>query len=80
MTQPGQGIRRVISRGEATERKLGALIERRSRKGEIDPDKREEPWKESVRTYSAHRREEMKPSGVSTTKDRRGGSGLSWKG
>ena len=33
-------------------------IQRRSRKGEVDPDEREELWKESVRRYNARRREE----------------------
>jgi len=28
------------------------MIERRSRKGEVDHDEREEIWKESVRTYN----------------------------
>ncbi len=32
---------------------LDALIERRSRKGEIHPDEREELWKESVRHHNA---------------------------
>ncbi len=34
------------------------ILERRSRKGEVDPDEREELWKESVRRYNARRREE----------------------
>jgi len=29
------------------------MIERRSRKDEVDPDEREESWKESVRRYNA---------------------------
>jgi hypothetical protein len=58
VAQPGRGLGRDISRGEATEKELDALIERRSRKREIDPDEREELWKESVRRYNARRREE----------------------
>ena len=58
VAKPGRGLGRDISRGEATEKELDALIERRSRKREIDPDEREELWKESVRRYNARRREE----------------------
>jgi hypothetical protein len=36
------------------------MIERRSRKGEVEPDEREELWKESVRAYTARKREEMR--------------------
>jgi hypothetical protein len=36
------------------------MIERRSRQGEVDPDANEELWKESVRAYTARRREEMR--------------------
>jgi hypothetical protein len=53
IAQLGLGIGRDISRGEATERELDALIERRSRKGEIDADEREELWKEYVRHHNA---------------------------
>ena len=60
MAQPGLGIGRDISRGEATERELDALMKRRSRKGEIDPDEREELWKASVARHNAHRHEEMR--------------------
>jgi hypothetical protein len=34
------------------------MIERRSRKREVDGDEREELWMESVRRYNARRREE----------------------
>jgi hypothetical protein len=47
-----------IARSEAVEADLDRLIERRSRKGEVDPDEQEELWKESVRRYNARRREE----------------------
>ena len=60
MAQPGLGIGRDISRGEATERELDALMKRRSRKGEIDPDEREELWKASVARHNACRQEETR--------------------
>jgi MoaA/NifB/PqqE/SkfB family radical SAM enzyme len=47
-----------IARGEMVEKELDAMIERRSRKGGVDPDEREELWKESVRRYNTRRREE----------------------
>ena len=43
---------------DVAERELDRMIERRSRRGESDPDEREELWKESVRRYNARRREE----------------------
>ena len=46
-----------IVQGERAETELTAFIERRSRKGEADPEEREELWKESVRRYNARRRE-----------------------
>jgi hypothetical protein len=46
-----------IVQGERAEVELTAFIERRTRKGEADPDEREELWKESVRRYNARRRE-----------------------
>jgi len=42
------------------EAEVDRLIERRSRNAEVDPDEREELWKESVRRYNARRREEMR--------------------
>jgi hypothetical protein len=47
-----------ITHGGMAEKQLDSLIERRSRKGEVNPDEREELWKESVRRYNARRREE----------------------
>jgi MoaA/NifB/PqqE/SkfB family radical SAM enzyme len=47
-----------IARSEAVEADLDRLIERRARKGDVDPDEAEEIWKESVRRYNARRREE----------------------
>ena len=49
-----------VAHGEMVEAELNAFIQRRSRKGDVDPDEREELWKESVRTYTARRREEMR--------------------
>ena len=49
-----------VAQGERAEVELTAFIERRTRKGEADPDEREELWKESVRRYTARRREEMR--------------------
>jgi hypothetical protein len=42
------------------EKELDAMIERRARKGEVDPDEREELWKASVRAYTGRRREELR--------------------
>jgi hypothetical protein len=47
-----------LARGEKIEKEIHAMIERRSRKGEVDRDENEELWKESVRRYNARRREE----------------------
>jgi hypothetical protein len=44
--------------GEMVEKELDAMIERRSRKGDVDPDEREALWKKSVRRYDDRRREE----------------------
>jgi hypothetical protein len=49
-----------IVRGEMVERELNAMIERRARKGDVDPDEQEELWEASVRAYTARRREEMR--------------------
>ena len=48
-----------VARGEAVEAELNRLIEKRSL-GELDPDEREELWKQSVRAYTARRHEEMR--------------------
>jgi hypothetical protein len=53
--QPGRGIGRQIGRGEAVERELDAMIERRSR--QKDPDEESELWRESVRAYEEKRRQ-----------------------
>jgi hypothetical protein len=48
-----------VARSQAVEADLGRLIERCSSR-ELDPDECEELWKESVRAYTARRREEMR--------------------
>jgi hypothetical protein len=49
-----------VAHGEVVEKELDFLIERRSRNGEVDPDEREELWRESVRAYTARREQEMR--------------------
>jgi hypothetical protein len=49
-----------VARSEMVEAEVDRLIEKRSRNGEVDPDEREELWKDSVRRYNALRREEMR--------------------
>jgi hypothetical protein len=49
-----------LAHGEMVEKQLDAMIQRRARKGEMDPDEREELWKASVRRYYAGKREEMR--------------------
>jgi hypothetical protein len=36
------------------------MIQRRARKGDVDPDEREELWKASLRRYNARRDEQMR--------------------
>jgi hypothetical protein len=56
--RPGRGIGRDIGRGEMVEKELDAMIERRAR--QKDPEEESELWKESVRVYTARRREELR--------------------
>ena len=49
-----------VARTEAADAELVRMIERRSRKGEVDPEEREEIWKESVRRYNERRRQELR--------------------
>jgi len=42
-----------IAHGELLEKELDILVERRPRKGEVDPDEPEESYKGSVRRYHA---------------------------
>jgi hypothetical protein len=56
-------IKRVVmdvGHGEMVEKQLDVLIQRRARKGDVDPDEREELWKASVRRYHARREEELR--------------------
>jgi hypothetical protein len=48
-----------LTHSETVEAELNRLIEKRSSR-EMDPDEREELWQESVRDYTARRREEMR--------------------
>jgi hypothetical protein len=48
-----------LARSEGVEAELNRLVEKRSSR-EMDPDEREELWQESVRAYTARRREEMR--------------------
>jgi hypothetical protein len=50
-----------VAHGEMVEKQLDALIQRRARKGDVDPDEAEEIWKESVRRYNARRRHDERP-------------------
>ena len=49
-----------VARTEAADAELVRMIERRSRKGEVDPEELEPFYMESVRRYNARRREEMR--------------------
>ena len=48
-----------VARSEAVEAELSRQIEKRSSR-EMDPDEREELWRESVRCYNARRREKLR--------------------
>lgn len=48
-----------VMRGEIVEAELDRLIEKRASR-KPDPGEQEELWKESVRTYTAQRHEEMR--------------------
>ena len=49
-----------VEHAEMVEKQLDALIQRRARKGDVDPDEAEELWKASVRRYYARREEELR--------------------
>jgi hypothetical protein len=49
-----------VEHAEMVEKQLDALNQRRSRKGDVDPDEREALWQTSVRRYNARRREVMR--------------------
>ncbi len=48
-----------VMHGEMVEKQLDALLRRRARKGDVDPEGAEEIWQESVRRYNARRRKEL---------------------
>jgi hypothetical protein len=48
------------ARTEAADADLMRMIERRSRKGEVDPNELDPGYMEGVRRYNARRREEMR--------------------
>jgi hypothetical protein len=45
---------------EAAEAQIDAFIERRSRKGEMGPDEREDLWVESVRRFNEQQRRQIR--------------------
>jgi hypothetical protein len=47
----------TVEHAEMVEKQLDAMIQRRARKGDGDPDEREEIWKVSVRAYEEKRRQ-----------------------
>jgi hypothetical protein len=49
-----------VAHGYAVEKDLDRLIEKRSQKGETDPDEREETWRESVRRFKERARAERR--------------------
>ena len=54
-----------LAQTEAADAELVRMIERRSRKGEVDPDELEPSYMESVRQYNAQRREEIRAAWAS---------------
>jgi hypothetical protein len=47
----------TVEHAEMVEKQLDAMLVRRARKGEVDPDAQEELWKASVRAYEEKRRQ-----------------------
>ena len=47
----------TVEHAEMVEKQLDAMIQRRARKGEVDPDDRDELWKASVKAYNDKRRQ-----------------------
>ena len=58
-----------VAHAEAVEKKLNNFIERRSRKGDVDPDEQEELWKASVRNYNARRDGEIRAAWIEYHRD-----------
>jgi len=54
-----------VEHAEIVEKQLDAVIQRRARKGDVDPDEREALWRASVRRYNARREEEMRATWAS---------------
>ena len=50
----------AVEHAEMVEKQLDAMIQRRARKGDVDPDEREALWKTSLRRYHACREEELR--------------------
>jgi hypothetical protein len=50
----------IVEHAEMAEKQLDAFIERRSRKGDADPDEIEPGYRESVRRFNARREQEMR--------------------
>ena len=50
----------TVEHAEMVEKQIDTMIQRRARKGDVDPDEQEEIWKASVRAYTARRREQMR--------------------
>ena len=48
----------TVEHAEMVEKQLDAMIQRRARKGEMDPDEQEAFWQASVRRYNARREQE----------------------
>lgn len=46
-----------VAHGEMAEKQLDAMIQRRARKGDVDPDDRDELWQASVKAYNDKRRQ-----------------------
>jgi hypothetical protein len=55
----------AVEYAEMVEKQLDAMIQRRARKKDVDPDEREKLWKASVRAYTARWREEMRAAWTS---------------
>jgi hypothetical protein len=50
----------TVEHAEMGEKQLDAMIQRRSRNGEVDPDELEPSYAESVRRFNARREQEMR--------------------
>jgi hypothetical protein len=50
----------TVEHAEMVEKQLDAIIQRRSRKGDVDPDEIEPGYVERVRRFNARREQEMR--------------------